>query len=218
MDYKITAITLQKRNRQRVNIYLDGEFAFGLARITAAWLQIGEEISDEKIAELKAADAYEVAHQQALLFMDYRPRSEAEVRQNLRKHGVSDEIIDAEVERLKESRLINDVQFAQAWVDNRAELRPRSLRALGYELHQRGVDNDVIQETLSSLDNETLAYQAAQKRARKFENLEWKDFRLKMLRYLAQRGFTYEVSAQAAAQIWEEISASQSTAGEEDNL
>ena len=49
-----------------------------------------------------------------------------------------------------------------------------------------------------------MAYQAAQRQAHKIKNLEWREFRLKMLRYLAQRGFNYEVSAEAARRVWEE--------------
>ena len=51
---KITAIEVQKRRPNRVNIHLDGEFAFGLARIVAAWLRVGQELSEEKIEELQA--------------------------------------------------------------------------------------------------------------------------------------------------------------------
>ena len=51
---EITAIKLQRRNHQRVNIYLNGQFAFGLARIVAAWLQVGQNISHEKIEQLRA--------------------------------------------------------------------------------------------------------------------------------------------------------------------
>ena len=63
-----------------MNIYLDGEFAFGLARITAAWLKVGQELGDEKIDKLQAEDARERAYQQALLFLSYRARSEEEIR------------------------------------------------------------------------------------------------------------------------------------------
>jgi len=220
MDHKITALPLQKRNRQRVNIYLDGEFAFGLAHIVAAWLQVGQEISDEKIAQLKQEDAREVAHQQALKLIQYRPRSEAEIRQNLTQHQVSPENIELTIQRLRASGLINDAQFAQAWVENRADLRPRSRRALAFELGQRGVDRQVIELALESLDDDEMAYQAAARKAPKFENLEWKDFRLKMIRYLAQRGFSYDASAQAVARVWEELdsrrSSERSSAGEEE--
>ena len=77
---KITAIVVQKRSPNRVNIYLDGEFAFGLARIVAAWLRTGQELSEEKIEQLQAEESRERAFQQALLFLSYRSRSEAEIR------------------------------------------------------------------------------------------------------------------------------------------
>ena len=70
-----------------MNIYLDGEFAFGLARITAGWLKVGQELSEEKIAALQAEDANEMTYQKALHFLSYRPRSSAEVRQNLAETG-----------------------------------------------------------------------------------------------------------------------------------
>ena len=73
-----------------MNIYLDGEFAFGLAGIVAAWLKLGQELGEEKIASLKAEDEREVTYQKALHFLSYRPRSSAEVRQNLLKHGLSE--------------------------------------------------------------------------------------------------------------------------------
>jgi hypothetical protein len=59
MERKITAIAIQKRNRERVNIYLDGEYAFGLARIVAAWLQVGQFLSEEKIVDLQSEDGQE---------------------------------------------------------------------------------------------------------------------------------------------------------------
>ena len=59
---KITAIEVQKRSPNRVNIHLDGEFAFGLARIVAAWLRVGQDLSEEKIEQLQADDARERAY------------------------------------------------------------------------------------------------------------------------------------------------------------
>ncbi len=59
-----------------------------------------------------------------------------------------------------------------------------------------------------------MAYQAAQRHLHKIKNLEWREFRLKMLRYLAQRGFTYDVSADTARRIWEEKDNAEQFAGE----
>jgi regulatory protein len=204
MMRRITALKLQKRNHQRVNVYLDGEYAFGLARIVAAWLAIGTELSEEKIAQLQAEDQREVAYQRALNLIHFRPRTEVEIRQNLYRHKLEEEIILYVLERLKENGLVNDAGFAQSWVDNRAELRPRSRRALAFELKQRGVDAAIIEQTVDNVDDSAMAYQAAQRQAHKIKNFEWREFRLKMLRYLAQRGFNYEVSAEAARRVWEE--------------
>ena len=145
---RITALKLQKRNHQRVNVYLDGEYAFGLARIVAAWLAVGTELSDEKIAQLQAEDQREAAYQRALNLINFRPRTEVEIRQNLHRHNMEEEIIQYVLERLKENGLVNDAGFAQSWVENRAELRPRSRRALAFELKQRGVNSAIIEQTI----------------------------------------------------------------------
>jgi regulatory protein len=200
----ITALTLQKRNRQRVSVFLDGEYAFGLARIVAAWLEVGQELSDEKIAQLRAEDEREVAYQRVLRLIQYRPRSENEIRQLLRRHATPEGSTEEVIERLKQSGLIDDPGFAQAWVENRADLHPRSRRALAYELSRRGIDAQVIEESLTTIDDDAMAYQAAQRPARRYKDLEWNDFRQKIYRYLAQRGFNYEASAQAISRIWQE--------------
>jgi regulatory protein len=204
MGRKVTALTAQKRNRERVNVYLDGEFAFGLARIVAAWLQVGQELSEEKIASLQAEDQREAAYQQALRFIQYRERSEAEIQKYLKENKVPEETAVYVMERLQRSGLVNDIRFAQAWVENRNEFHPRSRRALAYELRQKGIDPDAIQSALEDHDDEEMAYQAALKQFRKFKNLEWPEFRQKMLAFLARRGFSYSSAAPAAARVWAE--------------
>ncbi len=153
MTRQITALKLQKRNHAWVNVYLDGEYAFGLARIVAAWLTVGTELSDEKIAGLQAEDQREMAYQRALNLINFRPRTEQEIRQNLHRHKLEEEIILYVLERLKDNGLVNDAGFAQVWVDNRSELRPRSRRALAFELKQRGVDSAIIDQTLDNVND-----------------------------------------------------------------
>jgi regulatory protein len=203
---KITALRVQKRNKDRVSVYLDGEFAFGLSRIVAAWLHTGQELSDEKIAELKAQEDVEIALQRALNFLSYRPRSEKEVRQNLKKHKHTQAVIDEIVERLVRGRLVNDENFAGLWVENRSEFRPRGSRMLRAELRQKGISDQVIEETLSDLDEPSLALKAARKKSRRFRELEKDEFRKKMYSFLARRGFHYGVISEVVAIIWEEIS------------
>jgi regulatory protein len=205
---RISALKAQKRNPQRVSVYLDGEYAFGLSRITAAWLQVGQEISDEKIARLKKDDENEVVYQRALRLLERRERSEAEIRRHLLKNQFPDHLIDDVIARLKESGFVNDERFAQLWVENQSQFRPRSRKALAYEMRQRGIDHAAIEQALNEIttdDEAALAYQAACRQARKIRTLDWQNFRRKMVAFLARRGFSYDVSAPAVQRVWESL-------------
>ena len=201
---KITAIEAQKNNPKRVNLHLDGEFAFGLDRFVAAWLTVGQSLEEEKIAQLQAEDSQEKASQQAMLFLSYRARSETEIRKNLEKHEIPPAVIDDIIERLRQVRLVNDEQFAQNWVANRSEFRPRSRRALTVELRQKGLAEAAIQSATEAVDEESLAYAAAQKRVRRLAGLEWIEFRKKLSEFLARRGFGYEIIAPTVKRLWAE--------------
>jgi regulatory protein len=202
---KITAIEPQQKNPQRVNVYLDGEFAFGLATIVAAWLKVGQELSDEKVASLKAEDEGEVTYQKALHFISYRPRSSMEVRQNLTKRGISETLTAETVNRLQQNGQLNDEAFARAWTENRNEFRPRSKSALRMELRQKGLDEEIIQTVLEEqVDEEALALAAARKYARRLEGREWTEFRKKLGGFLARRGFSYATLAPVVSEVWKE--------------
>jgi regulatory protein len=201
---KITAISVQKKNPNRVNIYLDGEFSFGVARITAAWLKNGDELSDQKIARLLAEDSREWAYQQAMLFLSFRARSEKEIRQNLQKHEMPEEVIEFTLERLRKAGLANDNEFARMWVENRSTFRPRSKKALAIELRQKGLNDEAIQASLSGVNEEELAYETGLKRAARFKGQEWNEFRKKLSEFLARRGFSYSVIAPIVSKIWNE--------------
>jgi len=213
---KITALEIQKRHPNRVNVHLDGEFAFGLARIVAAWLKVGSELDEKKIEQLQVEDARERAIQQALLFLSYRARSESEIRQNLRKHEIPENVIEQTLERLRQDGLANDGQFAQAWVENRSAFRPRSRRMMAMELRQKGIDEESSTAALEQIDDESLAYEAVQKRATRFKDLEWNDYRKKLSEFLARRGFSYSVIAPVVTRLWNESHAKEHHFEEED--
>src|SRR5687767_1069135 len=126
----------------------------------------------------------ERAYQQAMLFLSYRARSEAEIRQNLRKHEYPAPAIERTLERLRLDRLADDKQFAQAWVENRSTFRPRSRRALTMELRQKGLDDETVQIAVAGVDEEALAYEAARKRLGRLQDLELNEFRKKLSEFL----------------------------------
>ena len=168
MTKRITAIEPQQKNPQRVNIYLDGQFAFGLAIIVAAWLKVGQDLDEEKIASLKTADDGEITYQKALHFLSYRPRASAEVYKNLLKRGISESLVDETVKRLQDAGLVNDETFARAWVENRNSFHPRGKVALQMELRRKGLSEEIVQSVLGTqVSDETLAFEAARKYARR---------------------------------------------------
>lgn len=206
MDHRITSLQVQKRNPNRVSIYLDGNYAFSVSRIVGAWLQIGQELSDENIATLQQQETQEAALQKAILLLSYRPRSEAEIRKKLETGGFEPEVIATAIERLRANGLIRDESFAQSWVESRDTFHPRSRKMLAYELRQKGVAEDTIQQALGeSREEGDLAYQAATHYARKLVRTEWDEFRRRLTSFLARRGFSYETAAPVVRQVWQEI-------------
>ena len=206
MGGTITALVAQKRNKERVNVYIDGEFAFGLALIEAAKLRKGQHLSDEEIERLKALDEVERAHERALHFLSYRPRSSEEVRRRLREKGFSDEAVEAVIERLERVGLLNDEAFARFWVENRENFSPRSMRALRYELRQKGVPEPVIESALAEMDEEDAAYRAAKARLRRYQDADERTFRKRLGDYLLRRGFSYSVVRDVLDRLWVEVS------------
>ena len=201
---KVTALTVQARNKNRVNVSLDGAFAFGLASIVAVRLRLGQELTEAEIERLQAADAEEVAHERALKFLAARPRSETEVRQRLQKHKVAAPAIEAVLARLRAAGLIDDQAFARYWVENRNTFRPRSARALRMELKRKGVAGDALGEALDDANDAEAAYALAAKRAPRLAALPEPEFRRKLSEYLARRGFSFDLIETVAARLWQE--------------
>lgn len=206
MTKVITAITAQKRNTQRLNISLDGEYAFSLDRLTAAWLKVGRKLSPEEIVSLQEKDEQEVAFNRALRYLSYRARSEAEMRKYLSDKGFSENVSQTVIDRLKDERLINDPRFAQDWIDNRVSFRPRSQTQLRFELRNKGLSEDLIEDALqeADLDDIELACAAGKKLVGRYARLDWPDFRQKLGAALARRGFSYETVRSVTRQLWDE--------------
>lgn len=202
---RITALKAQKRNRNRVSVYLDGQYAFGLPAIVAASLKVGQRLSGAEREALEKAGMTEEAHSQALNYLSYRPRSIAEVRSYLAGRGVAESGIDQVVERLESVGLLDDAAFARYWVENRVRFRPKGLVALRYELRNKGIGEEIIEDALDVVDVADGAYRAAQRKARQLQQVDHQTFMHKLVPYLARRGFPYDVAREAAERHWTEL-------------
>jgi regulatory protein len=206
VDRIVTGISAQKRNPERLNIYLDGEFAFGLSSIVAAWLRIGEKLNEQKIEELRQSDGFEVAYQSALKSLNYRSRTKKEISQKLSEKGYSTDQIQTVVDRLERAGLVEDARYAQMWVENRNEFHPRSQRLMRLEMKQKGINEEVIESALGgSADDSELAIRAAKQQLRKYGRLEWPEFRQKLSAFLTRRGFSYGTISPVVRSVWESL-------------
>jgi len=201
----VTRMRFQARNPERVNVYLDGTYAFSLPAVEAARLHKGQVLTEDEIRELQDRNALQRAYDRALRFLSYRPRSEDEIRRYLQRKGEPEDRVEAVLARLGASGWLDDEAFARFWVENRQAFRPRGRRALRYELRQKGVSDAIIEDALADVDSEAKAVELALQRAHRWKDLEYKVFRRRMLDYLIRRGFDYDEAADAMRQAWEEV-------------
>jgi regulatory protein len=199
---RITALKLQARNSGRINVFLDDRFAFGLSARLARDLQIGQHLSEEQIKSLQVQDAVEVAYQGTLRRLARRDYSSYELRLGMRRKDIDEDVQDEVIERLHEERLVDDQAFAEAWVENRLEFRPRGARALRAELKNKGVPSQMIDAALEGLDERRAAEQAACKGARRYQHLSYEDFRRRLSAYLFRRGFETRMISSLVEELW----------------
>ncbi len=198
----ITRLVYQKRNKQRVNVYLDDAYAFALPDTAASQLKIGQHLTDAEIAVLQQVNAEAKAFDRALRFLGSRPRSRSEIENRLKQAGYTPEIRTKVLERLQRLGYIDDRAFIAWWIDNRSRFNPRSGRALRQELWQKGVDNDLVEQALAGFDDDDLALAAGLSRASRWQHLSREAFDKKMLGFLQRRGFNYSIARNVTNQLW----------------
>lgn len=199
---KISALKQQHRNKKRVSVFLDDEFAFGLPDVVAAKLQVGQMVSAETIHQLQTEATFEAAKLSAIRFLAHRPRSIREASLNLRKKAYEAPVIERTIEWLESEDLLNDRAFADYWIDQRETFRPRSHFALQQELAQKGVSRSIVDEALAEIDEEASARQAAEKRAYRWREQSEEIFKRKLGQFLQRRGFRYSTIRPIVNEQW----------------
>ncbi len=203
---KITALRAGKGRAKRVNIFLDGKFAFRLEAEVAARevLEVEQVLSTEQIEALTRSDQLQRCFNAAALYLSYRPRSEPELRERLLRRGFGGDSVEAVITRLKEQGLVNDTAFAQFWKDNRESFSPRSQRLTRLELRRKGVADDIIDQVVDTIDDEDSAYRATLKKARILPQSDYQSFRRRLGEYLRRRGFSYGVINHTVNRLWQD--------------
>lgn len=205
---KITAITAQQKNNNRVNIMVDTVYRFSLDifQVSELGIRVGKEYTEQELVELETESQFGKLYGRALEYCMMRPHSAKEVRDYLYrktrdsrtkigevKKGISPEVTARVFDRLEEKGYVDDQKFARFWIENRNLTKGASLRKLTAELRSKGVSQPIIEKFLSDSDrsdDDELKKMIAKKQKRYPDQQ-------KLMQYLARQGFQYDDIKQA---------------------
>ncbi len=200
---KITSVSLQARDKNRVNVSVDGKYRFSLDvfQVGNLGIKVGNEYEESDIIRLETESQYGKVYSRALEYCLMRPHSVKEVRDYLYRKtrprmnktgeitpGVDKSITDRVLEKLVDKKYVNDFEFAKFWVENRSLRKGISSRKLESELRAKGVDVSIVSELLqdSSRSDSGELQKIIIKKRQKYTDDN------KLMAYLARQGFSYE--------------------------
>ncbi len=136
------------------------------------------------------------AREMALRFISRRMRTSREVEEKLASKGFDRAVISGVVERLKSVGLIDDVEYARAFLRTSLKLRPRSYRSLNVELVRKGVSREIaassVKESAELVPEAEVAKRLLAPASRRYEKLPPGERRRKLFSFLARRGFSLD--------------------------
>ena len=204
----VTAINLQTKNSNRVNIMIDGEYKLSLDvyQLGILGIKVGGVVSQNDIDKLQEESSFGKLYAQALKYCLMRPHSSQEIKDYLFKktldrkvknyktgeinnrQGVNSKISDRVYNRLVDKGYVDDEKFACWWIRNRKINTGISIRKLRQELSAKRVSNDIIDMVLaqSDRDDNCEIIKIINKKRSRYPNEN------KMIAYLARQGFSYE--------------------------
>lgn len=204
---KITGISPQVKNKNRVNIHIDGVYRFSLdiTQITDLGIKVGAEYTDRQLGEIESEGEFSKVYSRALEYCLVRPRSVKEMRDYLRRKtfarryktrkgdvkerpGVSIDITDCVLSRLIDRGYVDDEAFAKWWAESRSLGKGASLRKLQAELAQKGVDRSIAEKAVakSGRNDQTELQKIILKKEKRYPDQQ------KFLAYLMRQGFSYD--------------------------
>ena len=204
---KITSIKPQKRKQDRVNIYIDDKFSFGLSQdiIYKFGLYVDMEISDEFINEILLKEEERKVLDSALNFLSYRARSEKEVYTRLTQKEYPHNFILSAIAYCKEHGYINDKEFALSFIRDKTNINKYGPKKLKYELYKKGVSQSIIDEVLIS-DKDTeyeMALELGLKRLDRYKNDSKDAIYRKLGGFLQRKGYSYDIVYKVLREIVE---------------
>jgi len=194
----ITKIEVGKRNKERVNIYIDEEYAFSISveLIYKENIKVKDKIDVDSLKKLADEDNYIKCKNTALKTIERTYKSEKELAQKLALKGYDDHIINRTINFMKEYNLLNDNNYATMYVKDKS--RNIGKKKIKYSLLQKGIDEEIIESELEKINNDevkAIVYEMALKKYKVFSKRENDNYKLtqKLYRFLMGKGYDYDL-------------------------
>lgn len=206
----ITKISTQKRNKNRFNIFINDNYAFSVSEDTLVKYNLhkGMEITEDDAVHMLEADSLQQSYLLAINYLSYRMRSIKEVHDYLVKKEVSLNHIEKIIVRLLNEKLLNDDEFAQAFIHDQINQTSKGPTLIKRDLLNKGVNEQIAEKQLKkyTFDIEfDKAYKWAEKRANRKSKDSYRK-RIEKLRVaLMGRGFTEPVIQEVLQMIEEQV-------------
>lgn len=198
----ITSIIIQKKNKDKYNIYVDNNYCFSAdyEDIIEFDIKADQYVDDEQLKNLIYKCQYKKALNKALNFLARRFMSEYEIKGKLLSSGYNEEIIETVIKKLKELNYVDDERFSKQWVEDRKLMKPIGMKRLEAELQNKGISRELIKNTLDESgcdDLETAVYLIGKKLGNNKVGCGDKTTSSKLYRYLLYKGIGYETARKA---------------------
>jgi regulatory protein len=191
----ITSIERQKKNRRRVSLFIDGEFAFGVHEdvVYRFGLRKGMDIDGTLRQEVEEYDQRVHAKLAAERLLATRMRSEREIRDYLLRRDVPASVAESIIDDFRRVGLLDDAEFARAWIRDRLRFRPRAAALLRTELRRKGIADASIdralEEEYAERDEADIARELADTYRRKHPGIDGIVLKRRLASYLQRKGF-----------------------------
>lgn len=189
---KITDMQIQKKNKNRANVYIDGEFAFALEMLTVMKLnlKIGADVSLERLTEAVKDSEQTVCFEKAINYLSRGLKTCKQMREYLVGKGYDTQVVNYVIDKLLDYKYINDDYYAKAYVEQ--NLSTKGERRLKQELAQKGIPQAVIDK--HCVVQTDVATDNAERLAEKYMRSKPCDLKTlqKLQRYLLSRGYDFD--------------------------
>lgn len=195
---KITDIQTQKRNPDRVSIFIDHVFHLGISRYVCDKykLKIGSTYDEKRIDEVLREESFETAKNYVTKYLLGKP--EKVIRDKMKLKEYDPVTIENTVDFMKKYGFINDEQYAKAFTHDAHKIKRQGKKKIQQLLKQKGISNDLIQQALTDIEDEDQINAATHKLRLKLEGYKKKakspyELKSKCYGFLMQNGFESNV-------------------------